>query len=98
MEARLQSNPVLLGDQFSIADAAVIPFVRQFAAVDPAWFDQAYPKLRNWNTEFIHSNLFTAVMQKNAVWQSGQPPVVIQGETSDKYLSQQRLRSDFDNS
>ncbi len=97
LETRLQTNAFLLGDQFSIADAAVIPFVRQFAAVDPVWFDQAYPKLRNWNTEFIHSNLFTAVMQKHAVWQSGQPPVVIQDKTSDKYLSQQYLHSDFDN-
>ncbi len=80
LETRLQAHPYLLGDACSIADAALIPFVRQFAAVDQAWFDQSpYPKLRSWSETLINSDLFNAAMQKHAVWQQGQTPVVIHG-------------------
>jgi glutathione S-transferase len=55
----------------SIADAAVLPFVRQFAAVDAHWFASApYPELRDWLKNFIASELFTVVMQKHPVWQA----------------------------
>ncbi len=78
LEIQLQTNPYLLGDQLSIADAAVVPFIRQFAAVDPQWFTQSpYPRLRHWSEVIINSALFAAVMQKHAVWQSGADPVVI---------------------
>jgi glutathione S-transferase len=80
LETRLQAHRYLLGDACSIADAALIPFVRQFAAVDQAWFDQApYPKLRLWIEALIASDLFNAAMQKHAVWQHGQTPVVMHG-------------------
>lgn len=83
LEARLQTTTYLLGDHCSIADAALIPFVRQFAAVDQTWFDQSpYPRLRHWSEALIHSDLFCAVMQKHAVWCSDQSPVVI-GEQQD---------------
>ncbi len=80
LETRLQSNAFLSGDRPSIADAAVFPFVRQFAAVDQKWFDQSpYPKLRNWNVTLIISALFTAVMLKHPVWRTGGKAVVIKG-------------------
>lgn len=78
LETRLQTNAYLLGDHFSIADAALIPFIRQFAGVDPVWFAQSpYPRLRNWSEALINSVLFKTAMQKQAVWQAGQIPVVI---------------------
>ncbi|MGV8991379.1 MAG: glutathione S-transferase [Thiobacillus sp.] len=80
LEHRLQTNTFLSGDRPSIADAAVLPFVRQFAGVDPAWFDQSsYPKLRNWSKALINSARFTAVMLKHPVWRKGGKPVVIKG-------------------
>ena len=78
LEARLQTHQYLLGNECSIADAAVMPFIRQFSAVDQAWFDQSpYPMLRKWSETLIHSDLFNAIMQKHANWQKGQTPVVI---------------------
>jgi glutathione S-transferase len=68
LEARLSVTTYLLGDAMSIADAALLPFVRQFAAVNAAWFTTApYPKLRNWLEKFTASELFAQVMKKNPV-------------------------------
>ncbi|MDP1862535.1 MAG: glutathione S-transferase [Thiobacillus sp.] len=80
LENHLHTSAFLSGDRPSIADAVVLPFIRQFAGVDQAWFDQSsYPKLRNWSKALINSALFTAVMLKHPVWRSGGKPVVIKG-------------------
>lgn len=69
LETRLTEAPYLLGDTFSIADAALLPFIRQFAAVDSAWFSTApYPKLRAWLTRYTESEMFAKVMRKFPVW------------------------------
>jgi len=39
LEARLLASPYLCGDAMGLADAALMPFVRQFAQTDLAWFD-----------------------------------------------------------
>ncbi|MHB1053847.1 MAG: glutathione S-transferase [Thiobacillus sp.] len=80
LEHRLQTNAFLSGDRPSIADTAVLPFIRQFAGVDQKWFDQSpYPKLRNWSETLISSTLFTAVMLKHPVWRTRGKAVVIKG-------------------
>ncbi len=72
LEQRLQTSAYLLGESISIADIAIFPFIRQFAFVDKAWFDQApYPHLQRWLEAFLASDLFTAVMLKYPVWQAG---------------------------
>ena len=44
LESLLTQRTYLSGDQFSLADAAILPFIRQFCAVEPAWFkDSPYP-------------------------------------------------------
>ena len=46
-------------------DLATFPFVRQFAAVEPAWFDgQAWPALHAWLRHWLESGLFSACMAK----------------------------------
>ncbi|TDP88603.1 glutathione S-transferase [Aquabacterium commune] len=46
-------------------DLALFPFVRQFAAVDPAWFAaQALPALQAWLAGWLASPLFAACMAK----------------------------------
>ncbi|MBW8076557.1 MAG: glutathione S-transferase [Gallionella sp.] len=70
LEQRLTVTPYLLGNTLSVADAALLPFVRQFSAVDSDWFASApYPKLRGWLERFTSSELFAQVMQKTPVWQ-----------------------------
>ncbi len=64
------AGPGLLGAGVSLPDAAIFPFVRQFAAVDPAWFASApLPALRAWLARWQGSALFQAVMEKGAVWE-----------------------------
>jgi glutathione S-transferase len=71
LEEQLQTTRYLFGDTPSIADAAVLPFIRQFAEVDKDWFAQSpYPALRIWLTEIVNSPRFAAVMQKQPIWQA----------------------------
>ncbi len=80
LENKLQTRAYLLGNHLSIADAAIFSFIRQFAAVDQDWFDQApYPRLRDWTHTLIASALFTTVMQKHPVWHSGGLPIFVGG-------------------
>ena len=66
LERLLQQNIYLFGTEASFADYAIFPFVRQFAAVDSAWFEAAaYPKLRAWLNNWINSDLFKSIMTKN---------------------------------
>lgn len=66
---RLSAKRYLLGEKLSVADAAVFPFVRQFAHVDREWFYQTpYLKLQLWLDELLGSALFGDVMQKHALW------------------------------
>lgn len=65
LEAALEQHDYLLGDKPSMADVAIFPFIRQFAAVDADWFARsAYPKLRDWLEGWLQSQLFEEVMQK----------------------------------
>ena len=65
LEARLQGAPCLGGATPCATDLAVMPFVRQFAAVDPAWFArQNLPKVSAWLHGWLASPLFLACMTK----------------------------------
>jgi glutathione S-transferase len=70
LEARLAEHPYLLRNAPSIADMAIFPFIRQFAHVDKAWFEQAgYPRLLQWLETFLSAPLFTGIMHKYPAWQ-----------------------------
>jgi glutathione S-transferase len=65
LETALARHRYLLGDAASIADVAIFPFIRQFAAVDAEWFAQSdYVSLRAWLAGWVGSDLFDEVMQK----------------------------------
>jgi len=58
------------------ADAAVFPLVRQFAAVDRAWWDATpWVATRCWLAHWQASPWFAASMQKYPVWQPGDAPL-----------------------
>jgi glutathione S-transferase len=72
LEQRLSQQQGLMGDQWTLADIALLPFIRQFAFVDKVWFDQApYPNVRRWLNDFLDSALFKQIMPKFAQWQEG---------------------------
>jgi len=65
LEARLHTVPFLGGATPCATDLAVMPFVRQFAAVDPGWFaTQNLPSVRAWLNSWLVSPLFLACMVK----------------------------------
>ena len=65
LEKLLNQNEYLMGSQISLADIAIFPFVRQFAAVDAAWFESThYTKLKAWLHQHVDSALFKSVMNK----------------------------------
>lgn len=67
----------LVRDSISLADVAVFPFVRQFVATDPQWFDAApLPHLHDWLDTHIHSEGFALAMKKYPVWKAGAAGVV----------------------
>lgn len=81
LENRLQHQRFLLAERFTLADIAIVPFVRQFAQVDAGWFVNApYIQLRRWLESILNSTLFTSVMTKRPPWQPGDAVVVFPGQ------------------
>ncbi|WP_339473193.1 glutathione S-transferase [Pseudomonas fluorescens] len=65
LEELLEGRDYLLTDHPSLADVALLPFVRQFAHVDREWFAQTpYVRLQAWLQRFLESELFTSIMKK----------------------------------
>ena len=65
LENQLNVSAYLHGETPGLADIAIFPFIRQFAAVDNIWFEQSeYPKLRAWLKNWLEGELFLSVMQK----------------------------------
>lgn len=61
----------LYGARASLADMALLPFVRQFAHTDPDWFvKQPWPRLQVWLAQFEASALYAGVMEKHAPWRA----------------------------
>lgn len=65
LEGLLEGRDYLLADHPSLADVALMPFIRQFAHVDREWFGQTpYVRLQAWLQRFLESDLFTTIMAK----------------------------------
>ncbi len=76
LDKMLTGQDWLYGTQ-SLADMAILPFVRQFANTDRAWFDaQDWQNLHRWLGAFLASDAFAAVMTKYDPWQDGQDGVL----------------------
>lgn len=72
LDRRLQTQDYLFGPHPCLADMAIAPFVRQYAHVDPTWFDgQPWPALIRWLNAFLNSAHFQRIMDKHAPWAGG---------------------------
>jgi glutathione S-transferase len=70
-----QLNDDWLFGKPTLADYAILPFVRQFAFIDKDWFDaQPWPDLQSWLKTFLASDHFTGMMDKYPQWHEGDPP------------------------
>ena len=75
LDARLSVTTFLGGSARGMTDAAIVPFVRQFAAVDPDWFAaQRLPQLSRWLQDILASDLFQSIMFRAPLWDAGDSP------------------------
>ena len=79
LDGRVAVAGQLCGSRRGIADAAIMPFVRQFAAVDRQWFGaQPLPHLQAWLDQHVASGLFETIMVRVQPWAAGNLPVTIE--------------------
>jgi glutathione S-transferase len=76
-----QNGPWLFGAKPSLADYAILPFVRQFRIADEAWFDAVpgYDELKLWLSSFLASPVLEHAMLKYAPWQPSDMPLTFPG-------------------
>ncbi|PKG86385.1 glutathione S-transferase [Colwellia sp. 75C3] len=69
LEQRLTAHSFLMSNKESLADIALIPFIRQFARIERQWYLQSpYPMVRQWLNGYLQSPVFTKVMAKHPLW------------------------------
>jgi len=86
LDERLGKHRFLFGERLSLADAAIAPFVRQFAHTDMDWFvAQNRHHLQKWLATFLDGALFGMIMGKHDQWKTGMPGVLFpDGEATGK--------------
>ena len=78
IDRRLAGAGQLCGPARGLTDAAIMPFVRQFAAVDRQWFDaQPLPHLQVWLAGHLASGLFETIMARVTTWSPHDTPVAV---------------------
>jgi UPF0176 protein len=77
---RLSPTPYLFGTAPSLADRAIVPFVRQFSLADPNWFAaQPWPNLHLWLADWLDSPLYATMMAKYEPWHPERESVIFPG-------------------
>ncbi len=70
LESLLCQSSYLVAQRMTLADAALFPFVRQFAHVDRDWFaTQPWPHVQHWLQTHLDSPRFQRIMQKYKPWE-----------------------------
>ncbi len=79
IEARLEKHSWLMAERQTISDVAIMPVIRQFAGVEPKWFEHSeYARVRSWLGLQLDSELFQRVMRKYGFWRSGNVAVYLE--------------------
>lgn len=69
LEQRLSQHSYLIDEKESLADIALLPFIRQFAKVERQWYLQSpYPNVKRWLNQYLQSAMFNKVMAKYPLW------------------------------
>ena len=77
LESRLSRHEYIFGDEPSLADYAILPFIRQFSRVDRKWYLQSpYPKLRNWLERHYQNPIFSKAMKKYPQWLDAKEEII----------------------
>jgi glutathione S-transferase len=82
LEQRLQFNDFFMSNKASLADIALLPFIRKFSKVERQWYLQSpYPKLRAWLNNYLQSRMFSKVMTQYPLWLENRELVIFGGDT-----------------
>ncbi|MBH66918.1 MAG: glutathione S-transferase [Rhodospirillaceae bacterium] len=68
----------LSGQNSGFVDWAILPFIRQYRATDPSWFDNL-PEIKKtsaWLERFLNWECFQRVMKKYPKWQPGSEKII----------------------
>lgn len=69
----LSRQNYLIDARPSLADIAIFPFIRQFAATEPDWWANApFQHVRGWLEGWLACDLFKTIMKKHPLFVSGQ--------------------------
>ena len=72
LDTQIGSNMWIFGKNCTLADMAILPFVRQFSNINNNWFSsQNWQNIHRWLTAFLHSNKYNSVMIKYDKWIAG---------------------------
>ena len=68
----LKEKQWLNGENISISDISILPFVRQYRIADIKWFDEKLelPNINRWLDKFLNSKIFNNVMKKYKIWET----------------------------
>ena len=69
LEGRLTKHKYLMGENPSLADYAILPFIRQFSRVERKWYLTAsYPNLERWLTSHYLNPVYSKAMTQYPRW------------------------------
>ncbi|HET8710847.1 MAG TPA: glutathione S-transferase C-terminal domain-containing protein [Spongiibacteraceae bacterium] len=78
LEARLARKPFLVGDEETLADIAVLPFIHWFAEIDRTWFDiSPYRQLRAWLANYRDNPEWQQTLHCGPRWRPDVAPVFL---------------------
>ena len=73
-EKILECSDNLFGNQISLGDIALLPFIRQFANVDISRFNEIFVHLSKWLEKLVQLDIFNNMMKKFDTWENGNGP------------------------
>lgn len=77
LNLQIGNSKWMFGKNCSLADMALLPFIRQFSNIDSHWFySQNLPNVQKWLNYFLETNHFLQIMNKYSIWTSNNPPII----------------------
>ena len=77
LNLQIGNSKWMFGKNCSLADMALLPFIRQFSNIDSHWFySQNLPNVQKWLNYFLETNHFLQIMKKYSIWSSNNPPII----------------------
>ena len=76
---RLEEKKWLNGDNVSLSDISILPFIRQYRIADIKWFDEQLelPNINRWLDNFLNSKILNNVMKKYKIWETTDPKIFL---------------------